>query len=836
MPDILGLRHMMAFAGAHSRMLISTRVSGVLTFSFGPIHATSFDTCDTSERSLPSSLMLNLTGVGSISFGLLEFLLPAPHGIRGLRVSNISLRTKFLLSLVAISASLTVATLLIVSYSVRKRIRENIREDLRNSVFSYQSFQAQQEESLTRSAVLVANLPNVRALMSTEDAATIEDASADVWKLSGSDLLVLANRTGKVVALRASVPGLDPGMAQGLLQQSIERSESRGWWFGGGHLYEVWIQQINFGAPPRNITVGLLAVGHEINAGTAGEFASVASGDVAFNFDGAPVASTLSPALQADLSRQSRANRGRLFGDASEIQLGSEHYIAKTVNLSPAGGPLVSLTVLKSFDKATSFLGELDHVLIGLGLFSVLAGSTLVLWISHTYTKPLANLVAGVRALGQGDFSYPLDARQGDEVAEVTDAFVRVRASLASTQEEQRQLEERLRQAHKMEAVGRLAGGVAHDFNNLLTIIRGNSDLLKDREGADAFHQKCVDQIQKASGRAVSMTRQLLAFSRMQVLQPRVMDLNGVVAEMGKMLPRLIGEHIEYSFSPDPKLASVKADPGQIEQVILNLAVNARDAMPSGGKLSVLTKNILVDDVQAAKRPPMIPGRYILLSVRDTGHGMDEATKAHIFEPFFTTKEIGKGTGLGLATVYGVVKQSGGFIWVDSSLGKGTTFEVYLPQVAGKQAIAEPEEKPPAVPGGSETVLIVEDEAGVRELACQFLRVKGYNVLEAESGLDALDVAQRHPGTIHLLLSDMVMPKMNGGDLAARLKAIRPEIRIAFMSGYSEFSRGDMSKGFPEAPVLQKPFSPASLVEIVREALARPLAATVQEGSELQVT
>jgi two-component system, cell cycle sensor histidine kinase and response regulator CckA len=258
--------------------------------------------------------------------------------------------------------------------------------------------------------------------------------------------------------------------------------------------------------------------------------------------------------------------------------------------------------------------------------------------------------------------------------------------------------------------------------------------------------------------------------------------------------------------------------------------------MPSGGKLSVLTKNILVDDVQAAKRPPMIPGRYILLSVRDTGHGMDEATKAHIFEPFFTTKEIGKGTGLGLATVYGVVKQSGGFIWVDSSLGKGTTFEVYLPQVAGKQAIAGPEEKLPAVPGGSETVLIVEDEAGVRELACQFLRVKGYNVLEADSGLDALDIARRHTGTIHLLLSDMVMPKMNGGDLAARLKAIRPEIRIAFMSGYSEFSRGDMSKGFPEAPVLQKPFSPASLVEIVRGALARPLAATVQEGSELQVT
>jgi signal transduction histidine kinase/CheY-like chemotaxis protein len=751
-------------------------------------------------------------------------------------VGNIRLRTKFLLSLLAISAGLTAATLLIVSYSVRKRVRENIGEDVRNSVTNYQSFQAQQEEALTRSAALLANLPNVRALMTTEDAATIEDASTDVWKLSGSDLLVLANRTGSVVALRAGPSGLDSNTAQGLLRQSLDRSESKGWWFGGGHLYEVRIQPIYFGAPSQNTTVGLLAVGHEVNSRAAGEFASVASSEVAFNFEGAPVASTLSPELQSELARRIRENSQSLSGDAQEIQLGSELYLAKTVNLSPEGGPLVSLTVLKSFDKATLFLGELNRVLIGLGVFSILAGSALVLWISHTYTKPLAGLVAGVRALGQGDFSYPLDTRGGDEVTEVTDAFIRMRHSLETTQQEQKQLEERLRQAHKMEAVGRLAGGIAHDFNNLLTIIRGNSDLLKDREGTDSFHQKCVDQIQKAAGRAVSMTRQLLAFSRMQVLQPRVIDLNGVVAEMGKMLPRLIGEHIEYSFTPDPKLAPVKADPGQIEQVILNLAVNARDAMPGGGKLSVLTTNVFVDEVEATKRPPMTPGRYILLSVSDTGHGMDEATKGHIFEPFFTTKEIGKGTGLGLATVYGVVKQSGGFIWVDSSPGEGTTFEIYLPQAAGKAANAEAEEKPAPIQGGSETVLVVEDEAGVRELACKFLSVKGYNVLEAEGGPEALEVARRHPGMIHLLLSDMVMPKMSGTELAARLKTIRPEIRIAFMSGYSEFSSGDLGKRFPEAPVLQKPFSPVTLVAIVREALERPLATSAREGSELQVT
>jgi signal transduction histidine kinase/CheY-like chemotaxis protein len=748
---------------------------------------------------------------------------------------KIRLRTKFLLSLLAITAGLTAATLLIVSYNVRRRVRENIRADVRNSVANYQTFQAQQEEALTRSAALLANLPNVRALMTTEDAATIEDASADVWKLSGSDLLVLANRTGRVVALRASAPGLDSTTAQGLLRQSLDRSESTDWWFGGGHLYEVRIQPIYFGSPSQNMTVGLLALGHEVNQRAARDFAGVASSEVAFNFESKPVASTLTPALQSDLARRMREPAQNPSAGEQEIQLGSELYLAETVNLSAQRAPLVSLTVLKSFDKATLFLGGLNHVLIGLGLFSILAGSALVFWISHSYTKPLAGLVAGVRALGQGDFSYPLDTQGGDEVTEVTDAFVRMRASLESTQQEQKQLQERLRQAHKMEAVGRLAGGVAHDFNNLLTIIRGNSDLLKDREGSDAFHQKCVEQIQRAAGRAVSMTRQLLAFSRMQVLQPRVMDMNGVVSELGKMLPRLIGEHIEYTFLPDPKLAPVKADPGQIEQVVLNLAVNARDAMPRGGKLSVRTANISIDQAEAAKRPPMTPGQYILLSVSDTGHGMDEATKAHIFEPFFTTKEIGKGTGLGLATVYGVVKQSGGFIWVDTTPGVGTTFEIYLPQAAGKAANANMEEKPSAIPGGTETVLVVEDEAGVRELACQFLRVKGYTVLEAEGGLEALVISRSHPGVIHLLLSDMVMPKMSGGELAAQLKAVRPEIRVAFMSGYSEFSRGDLGKGFPEAPVLQKPFSPASLIEIVRAALAQPLAVPGRQGNELHV-
>jgi CheY-like chemotaxis protein len=356
-----------------------------------------------------------------------------------------------------------------------------------------------------------------------------------------------------------------------------------------------------------------------------------------------------------------------------------------------------------------------------------------------------------------------------------------------------------------------------------------------DREGADNLHRRCVEQIQKAASRAVSMTRQLLAFSRMQVLQPRVLDLNSVVADMGKMLPRLIGEHIEFGVLPDSQQTLLKADPGQLEQVIMNLAVNARDAMPNGGTLTVRSSVLAVEEAEAAQRPPMIPGRYVLLSVTDTGVGMDDATKAHIFEPFFTTKETGKGTGLGLATVYGVVKQSGGFIWVTSSPGKGATFEIYFPQASGPVYKMDLDTKPQAIPHSSDTVLVVEDEAGVRELACQFLKVKGYAVLEAKDGPEALEAAARYAGTIHLILSDMVMPKMSGMELVRRLKEIRPDIRVLFMSGYSVYSNGDPEKEFPDVPVLQKPFSSISLVEMVRKTIDAKVPEPVSDEKECRV-
>jgi signal transduction histidine kinase/CheY-like chemotaxis protein len=733
---------------------------------------------------------------------------------------KIRLRTKFLLSLLAISAGLTSGTLLIVRYSVQEQVRGVLREDLRNSVNTYQSFERQRRATLTRSAELLANLPIVRALMTTRDAATIQDGAADIWRLSGSDLLLLADRAGAVVAMRTSTTDLAAGTVQELFTHSRQKEEVRGWWFGGGHLYEVWIQPIYFGASSENTVLGYLAVGHEIDERAAKDFSSIASSEVAFHWGDTLVASTLPAGQEAELEKEFRGGRVNSPDAPQEISVGRERYLMTTVRLPSESGTTISLSVLKSFDKATSFLRQLNRVLLGLGLVSVLAGGLSVLMLSGTFTRPLANLVAGVRALERGDFSYPLEGSGGDEVAEVTSAFDRMRSSLQETQHEQRQLEERLRQAHKMEAVGRLAGGVAHDFNNLLTIIRGHCDLQLDRSSEDDIHRRNAEQIRKAADRAVGLTRQLLAFSRMQVLQPRVLDLNVVVADLGRMLPRLIGEHIEYHFVPGPKLAAVKADPGQIEQVIMNLAVNARDAMRGGGKLTVRTANIEMSESDALKRPPMSPGSYVLLSVADTGHGMDEETLTHIFEPFFTTKEVGKGTGLGLATVYGVVKQSAGFIWVHSSPGNGAIFEIYLPQVVGKVAEAEAEGKPSAVPGGCETILVVEDEAGVRELACEFLKVSGYTVLQAKDGQEALEVAERHSGTIHLVLTDMVMPRMSGGELAKRLKAIRPDLKIGFMSGYSEFPSHHGGKHPPQAFVLRKPFSLASLVAKVREVLA----------------
>jgi len=329
--------------------------------------------------------------------------------------------------------------------------------------------------------------------------------------------------------------------------------------------------------------------------------------------------------------------------------------------------------------------------------------------------------------------------------------------------------------------------------------------------------QTSIAQVRKAADRATTLTRQLLAFSRMQVLQPRVLDLNSLISDVGKMLPMLIGEEIEYTFRPGESLARVKADPSQIEQILVNLAVNAHDAMPKGGKLTITTQNVVLDPAYARSHPPTVPGRYVLLTVADTGAGMDETTRARIFEPFFTTKELGKGTGLGLATVYGIVKQSGGYIWVDSALGAGTRFEIFLPQSAAAPQLPSEDEPAAKYSRGNGTVLLVEDEEAVRELAGEFLRSSGYHVIVGKDGLDALEKAEQEARAIDVLVTDVKMPRMRGTELAQRLKRARPRIKIVYMSGYLEH---DSDEGFVENSAhLQKPFSRESLLKKIREAL-----------------
>lgn len=389
---------------------------------------------------------------------------------------------------------------------------------------------------------------------------------------------------------------------------------------------------------------------------------------------------------------------------------------------------------------------------------------------------------------------------------------------------ERHALEQQFRQAQKMEAVGRLAGGVAHDFNNLLMVISGCCELLLERLGSDPDLRRPAEEILNATDRAATLTRQLLAFSRKQVQTPRVLDLNGIVADHLKMLPRMIGEDIKLMFIPGAHSGHVRVDPGQIQQVIMNLAVNARDAMPNGGKLIIESANVLLNEQYAQQHPNVRPGEYVLLTVTDTGTGMDAETQSHLFEPFFTTKGQ-KGTGLGLSTVYGIVEQSGGHVWAESEPGQGTTFNIYLPHVAESGESAGEERAMLRASGGQETILVVEDEVALRSLIRAFLEAHGYTVLEADNGEAAIGTSATHRGPIHLLLTDVIMPGINGRELAEQLTASRPETRVLYMSGYTENAIGSNGTLNPEISLLQKPFTSEMLARKVREVLETPIAA-----------
>ena len=456
----------------------------------------------------------------------------------------------------------------------------------------------------------------------------------------------------------------------------------------------------------------------------------------------------------------------------------------------------------------------------------VLLGAALIFWVSRPLRYISQTLeteqLAPVERLRNDRSEFGRLARLIRDFFGQRENLLAEIAERKHAQEALRQSGEQLRQAQKMEAVGRLAGGVAHDFNNLLTAILGYAELLAVRSDLDPSARQNVETIQKAGRQAAAVTHQLLAFSRKQILQPRVIDLNALILDFEKILRRVIGEHIELCNGPRAANARVRADPNQIEQVILNLGVNARDAMPKGGRITIRTANVEFNAAEARRQAPdMEAGPYVLLEVSDTGHGMDDETKTRIFEPFFTTKGPGKGTGLGLSTVYGVVKQSGGTVCVDSMPGAGCTFRVYLPLEAGdleenRPKTVLPMHKPSRQ---AETVLVVEDEEIVRELVCAVLTDSGYDVLCAPNGTEGLRMSDEHRGKIALMITDVVMPQMGGLELAREVSARRPETRVLYVSGYSEDDMSEQGILAADLEFLEKPFTPQALTRKVRAVL-----------------
>jgi len=698
-----------------------------------------------------------------------------------------------------------------VRRNAEQQAQQHLEQDTRQAILTFQVVQQQQRMALSRKADLLAFL----ALMRNGDATTIEDAGNDPWQSEDFNLFVLADKSGKIKAIHSTASAFPDTAAQEMIWRSLGRGETTGWWSGGKNLYQVVLQPFYEDESRKTNLQGYVVVGRSIDEQAARDLGKIASSDIVFRSGTDGGISTLPPLKEADLEKQIHNNFA-----TTKVELDGEQYYLNAVDLAPGMNPGTTLIVLKSYNEVAAYLKRLNHLLLGLGLVTMFAGGALIFVISDTITRPVADLMQGVQALEMGDFTYSLEATGNDEVSKLTRAFESMRGSLRSNQAQREEIEAQLRQSQKMEALGRLAGGVAHDFNNLLTVIMGHSELLLDHlRPGDALH-KSSEQIRKTADRAASLTRQMLAFSRMQVIQAKDLDMNDLVMESESLLRRLIREDIEFSFRLSQSIGRVKADAGQLEQVLLNLTVNASDAMPLGGKLTIETQAVEFDKSDPRTHPPIEPGKYVLLSVTDTGHGMDTQTKARIFEPFFTTKELGKGTGLGLATVYGVVKQTGGYIWVESEPGSGTRFEIYLPRFEERveETFTEKTRKCATPSGGRKTILVVEDERELRELACGFLTSAGYNVFSAQDGSEALELAKRLGESIHAVLTDMVMPKMRGQELIARLKDLLPHVKVVYMTGYLEQNE-DRDRLLEDALFLQKPFSREAVVNQVGRAL-----------------
>ena len=571
---------------------------------------------------------------------------------------RLRLRTKFLFSLVLVTTVLTAVTLLIVQRRARQQARDVTYAATQNSLTTFQNFQRHREAALERSAELLANLPILRALMTTHDEATIQDESADLWRLAGSDLLVLADRSGKLMALQTSSSGFTRGAAMQSLKRSLESGEPREWWFGGGHLYEVFLRPVYFGPAANNTLLGVLAIGYEVDDGVARDISRIAASHVAFLYGNDIVVTTLPPAQQAALAREAGSFSSRPPLQPAEIQLANERFLAASVELTPGGPPAVKLTVLESYDRATAFLTSLNHLLLGVGVAAVLMGSIFVFLISHTFTRPLGELVAGVRALEQGDFSYPLEARGGDEAAELTRAFDRMRRSLRKTQDE-------LLHAERLATIGRMASSISHDLRHPLTAIVAYAEFLSEPRLDETQRKDLYQEIRQAVNQMTDLIASLLEFSRgreaLQLTYGNVTETLTRAIQTIRARPefRQVGLTLSMEGQTECWFDSKK-----LERVFHNLLLNACEAVPpDSGKINIRV-------LQTAEA--------LEISVRDNGPGIAEAIRDKLFRPFVSYGKS-NGTGLGLAVVQKIIQDHGGSVSVASAASEGATFTLTLP-------------------------------------------------------------------------------------------------------------------------------------------------------------
>jgi signal transduction histidine kinase len=577
---------------------------------------------------------------------------------------KLQMRTKFLLSMLLISAGLTCTSLLLVRHSVQKQIRREIFSDLRNSVSTFQNFQRERELTLTHSAELLADLPTLRALMTTQHEATIQDASSGLWRLAGSDLFLLADRAGRVVALHTASPGLTREMAQQSLVGTLADESSGHWWFGGQHLYEVFLRPIYFGPAEENHLLGFMVIGYEIDDRLTSQVGRIAASQVAFYYADAIVKTTLSPVQESELARQRVLQSPAGDSGPEETQLGEERFLTTSLELAGGKNPSVRLVVLKSYDQASSFLDSLNRLLLALGLAAVVGGSTLVFFISHTFTRPLGNLVEGVRALEKGDFSYALDAHGGDEVAEVTRAFNRMRDSLRKTQQE-------LLEAERLATIGRMASSISHDLRHSLAAIVANAEFLCESRLSSEQREELYKEVRVAVNQMTDLSDSLLEFSRTrESLRPTYGNVKDSVERVIAAIrshPEFHPVHITLSQEGS---SSGWFDPRKLERALYNLLLNSCEAMVlEGGRI-----HVGLNEVESG----------VEIRVSDNGRGIPEMIRGQLFEPFISHGKE-NGTGLGLTVVQKIVQDHGGDVIVEKTSAEGTVFRLLLPLASSSE-------------------------------------------------------------------------------------------------------------------------------------------------------